>query len=346
MIGKIRKKENQTGLMEAEQRKEEWKTGSINGSVSAALMIPVIFFFTVLFLLFMGGLITLQSGRMGKEVEPMEIQRETNPLAEVAYKKDHEVEMDHSNQVRENTQDWINRIFGNAGPVSVIGKITIAGLSEQAKTELNFIESDFMKDLGSFFNKQGIITSLVYFEERTICSADNAQSYVASMSGISDKNLQVIFYPEIPGGYIFLLTEKQKLVVKNNDMPVSEQRSLDQSTLQHTQSAPQILQNQESQSQENQFKEKQSDEKIYDASALSIYAVSDELLNYIGNQYLLQYALYDHIYQCGYYNVKSATVVNYSINGDERSATILFVLDNGKSVSAVYSLSDGSYQFS
>lgn len=339
MFRRLKKIDPRRNLSEEERSKEEWKVDGDDGKNSALLIIMLIVFFTVIFLVFMESITAIQIGQMEEDSKPSKSNTEVNALAEVTYKDNTISENEY--QIMENEQDWISRVFGNSNPVSVTGKITIAGLSEKEKSELNFIESDFVKDIGAFLNKKGNMTSFVYFEEKTECSANQAHSYVASMSGISDQNLQVIFYPDIPGEYIFLLTDKQKFVIKSSNGAASNQGNSNQNRQQHVQSTPQVqpIQN-------NQVQENQSEENSYNASALSVYSVSEELQNYLGNQYLLQYALYDYLYQKGYYNVKSATVVSYSIDGDSRSASMLFVLDNGKSVNAVYSLDNRSYQFS
>lgn len=338
MFGRWKKRDPRDSLSEENRSKEEWKVEGDDGE-AALLTIAVIIFFSIVFLVVMGSITSFQIGHLEEDTTLAKSDEEVSTMAEVTYRE--KGITGNENQNMENEQDWISRVFGNSNPVSVTGKITIAGLSEKEKSELNFIESDFVKDIGAFLNKQGIMTSLVYFEEKTECSADQAHSYVASMAGISDQNLQVIFYPDIPGEYIFLLTDKQKLVIKISNGAMFNQNNSSQNRQQHVQSTPQIqpIQN-------NQVQENQSEENSYNASVLSVYSVSEELQNYLGNQYLLQYALYDYLYQKGYYNVKSATVVSYSIDGDSRSASMLFVLDNGKSVNAVYSLDNRNYQFS
>lgn len=338
MFGRWKKRDPRDSLSEENRSKEEWKVEGDDGE-AALLTIAVIIFFSIVFLVVMGSITSIQIGQLEENTTLAKSDEEVSTMAEVTYRE--KGITGNENQNMENEQDWISRVFGNSNPVSVTGKITISGLSEKEKSELNLIESDFVKDIGAFLNKKGIMTSFVYFEEKTECSADQAHSYVASMSGISDQNLQVIFYPDIPGEYIFLLTDKQKLVIKSSNGAASNQNNSNQNRQQHVQSTPQVqpIQN-------NQVQENQSEENSYNASALSVYSVSEELQNYLGNQYLLQYALYDYLYQKGYYNVKSATVVSYSIDGDSRSASMLFVLDNGKSVNAVYSLDNRSYQFS
>ena len=84
----------------------------------------------------------------------------------------------------------------------------------------------------------------------------------------------------------------------------------------------------------------------YDAARLSVYSIPKELLNYIDNQYMLQYQLYDYLYKNGYEDVTSSTVTDYKIDGDTRKEKIFFVPDNGKKVTGVYEKEDGSYRFS
>lgn len=68
----------------------------------------------------------------------------------------------------------------------------------------------------------------------------------------------------------------------------------------------------------------------YDAARLAVYSIPKELLNYIDNQYMLQYQLYDYLYKNGYEDVTSSTVTDYKIDGDTRKEKIFFVPDNGK----------------
>lgn len=338
MIGRQKRKEEQTKISEEDRKKEDWKVSNGDESASTLLIVPFIVVLSVFFAFLMGGLIWVQ-WMQPEENEP-NVKTETGAVTEVRYRNEEQTDAQIEDLELTATQDWMSRIFGNSSPVSITGKITIAGLSEQEKSRLNFIESDFVKDIGSFLNKEGIITSLIYFEEKTSCSSDQAQSYIASMSGITDQSLQIIFYPDYPGEYIFTLADKQKVVVQVQTQ-IMQTESM--------QNRPQPQQSYQI-SEQPQSPQPETDppvsENIYDASGLNVYAVPEELQNYIGNQYLLQYALYDYLYQSGYYQVKSATVIGHSIDGDNRSASFQMVLDNGKSINAKYDLETRSYQFS
>ena len=342
MIGRKKPIEEQQMATEEDRKKEDWKISNGDDSTSTLLALPFIVVLSVFFAFLMGGLIWIQW--VQPEVDEPTHKAETEAVAEVRYREADQTDAKISDTEFTDTQDWMSRIFGNSNPVSITGKISIAGLSEQEKLKLNFIESDFVKDIGSFLNKEGIITSLIYFEEKASCSSDRAQSYIASMSGITDQNLQIIFYPDYPGEYIFTLADKQKVLVQ------VQTQTLQTDSLQNRQQQQQPQQSQQQyqvQEQPNQQEtENHISENVYDASSLNVYAVPEELQNYIGNQYLLQYALYDYLYQSGYYQVKSATVISHSIDGDNRSASFQMVLDNGKSINGKYDLETRSYQFS
>ena len=69
------------------------------------------------------------------------------------------------------------------------------------------------------------------------------------------------------------------------------------------------------------------------------------MLNYIDNRYEFQYSLYDWLYNHGKKNVESASVTDYSIDGDARQAKIKLKLSDGSSLTAVYDKTADSYSF-
>ena len=84
----------------------------------------------------------------------------------------------------------------------------------------------------------------------------------------------------------------------------------------------------------------------YDATSLTINSVPEELLNYLDNEYVFQYSLYDYLYRNGKKDVRSARVTGYSIDSVERKALIRVELDDGSKLSASYDKSSSSYSFS
>ena len=89
----------------------------------------------------------------------------------------------------------------------------------------------------------------------------------------------------------------------------------------------------------------QQPQNSYDATNLSVKKIPETLLNYLDNRYEFQYDLYDWLYRHGKREVSSASVTDYSIDGDSRTATIELVLSDGSSVTAVYNKSSNTYSF-
>ena len=84
----------------------------------------------------------------------------------------------------------------------------------------------------------------------------------------------------------------------------------------------------------------------YDATALSVLSVPSTLVNYLDNRYELQYTLYDFLYRNGKRDVTAASVENYSIDPDNRIATISLKLDDGSMVTGTYKKDANEYSYS
>lgn len=227
--------------------------------------------------------------------------------------------------VQSETENWMEIIFGTV-KTGVPPQIQISGLTSSEKEMASFKEASFVKAVSLFLNEKGIRTSRIYFEGHMDCSSEKAVVYSASLDGYKDKRLTVIFYPDYPGQFLFTLEETE-------EQPVAQTETQAQTE------APQpIVQPQpETQAAET--------ERPYDAAKLSIYSIPKELLNYIDNQYMLQYSLYDYLYKNGYGQIDGATVTGYEIDGDTRTAVINFTLGNGKTVTGTYSKDNSSYSF-
>jgi GH24 family phage-related lysozyme (muramidase) len=89
----------------------------------------------------------------------------------------------------------------------------------------------------------------------------------------------------------------------------------------------------------------QDQQNAYDATTLAVKKIPETLLNYIDNRYEFQYSLYNWLYNHGKKNVESATVTDYSIDGDARQAVIDLQLSDGSGMTAVYDKSANSYSF-
>ena len=84
----------------------------------------------------------------------------------------------------------------------------------------------------------------------------------------------------------------------------------------------------------------------YDATSLTINSVPEELFNYLDNEYVFQYSLYDYLYRNGRKDISSARVTDYSIDSVERMALIRMELSDGSNLSANYDKASGAYSFS
>lgn len=86
-------------------------------------------------------------------------------------------------------------------------------------------------------------------------------------------------------------------------------------------------------------------ENTYDASRFSIRRLPEELKNYIGNEYLLQYELYHYLYGRENQAATDAAVTGYQIDADTRRAEVTFSVSDGSVVTGIYWLDSGSWEF-
>lgn len=233
-------------------------------------------------------------------------------------------------------ENWNQTIFGSVSSGVCTSQIQVAGLSSYEIEVTNFRESDFIKSVSSFLGQKEITTTKITFESVTDCSAESAIVYLAAIEGYPEEQLTVIMYPEYAGQYLYIL-EHLKQENRETETVQTETVQTETAALQTEAVQVQI---------QSQTQQPAQTERSYDASRLSVYSIPKELLNYIDNQYILQYTLYDYLYKNGLDTVTSATVTGYSIDGDTRSAEIIFVLDNGTTVTGIYDKADGSYLFS
>lgn len=228
--------------------------------------------------------------------------------------------------VQSETGNWMEIIFGPV-KTGVSSQIQISGLTSSEKEMAGFKEASFVKAVSLFLSEKGIRTSRIYFEGQIDCSSEKAVVYSASLDGYKDKKLTIIFYPDYPGQFLITLDEIK-----------TEQPAAQTETQAQTEAPQPIVQPQpETRAAET--------ERSYDATKLSIYSIPKELLNYIDNQYMLQYSLYDYLYKNGYDQIDGATITGYEIDGDTRTAVINFVLGSGKTVTGTYSKDNSSYSF-
>ncbi len=243
------------------------------------------------------------------------------------------------------SEEWKKIIFGNERERAGIGSLLfISGLTESEKKRIGFAEADFVKAVSLFLAGEGLTTKRLIIEDRISCSTDGAMAFQARLQGHDNYILDIIFYPEYPGEYIFTLRE-----VKDNERDQSQQsagsrvfeaesqtRIQNQISMQEQTEAGQNVQPQ-SETQQNQ--------RSYDASRLTLENMPEELLNYISNQYTFQFELYDFLYNSGSTNARTVYVSDYAINGEEKSAVISLSVDDGSTLSAVYDRDTDTYSF-
>ena len=230
------------------------------------------------------------------------------------------------------TQDssWQETIFGKEGKTVITAPIRVKGLTENERVLTGFRESDFIRGLSSFLTGNNIHVAGITFEGSIALSSGDGGAYTAKLDGISDRKLIVIYFPVYPGKYLFALENVQK--EKETERP----RETERTPAPETQAPVQPVPSPSSQ---------ESTAGGYDAMSLSVKGLPSEVANYMANTYELQYELYDYLFRHGVKNAKTATVTDYYIDSDERTATIQFRVEGSGNVTAVYDRDQNSYSF-
>ena len=176
-----------------------------------------------------------------------------------------------------------------------------------------------------------------------------AVAFQGRLEGKDDYILDVVFYPDLPGEYIFLLRNVKGNERENASETTTESEGQNagqnSSQAQNSQSnTPSQEISQSAVAQQNPQPAAQP-QNPYDATNLSVKKIPETLLNYLDNRYEFQYDLYDWLYHHGKREVSSASVTDYSIDGDSRTATIELALSDGSSMTAVYNKSSNTYSF-
>ncbi len=247
-------------------------------------------------------------------------------------------------------QSLHDMVFGENGRSASLGCVTaVTGFTDREKREIGFLEADFLKDAGAFLAGQQIQTKRIIIEDRIAGSSNAAVAFQGRLEGKDDYILDVVFYPDLPGEYIFLLRN-----VKGNERENASETTTEsegQNAGQNSSQAQNSQSNTPSQeisqpavAQQNPQPAAQP-QNPYDATNLSVKKIPETLLNYLDNRYEFQYDLYDWLYHHGKREVSSASVTDYSIDGDSRTATIELALSDGSSMTAVYNKSSNTYSF-
>ena len=229
---------------------------------------------------------------------------------------------------------WQEIIFGDDRKAVITAPIAVEGLTENEKNLTGFRESDFIRSLSAFLGINNIRTSTVTFTGSIACSAGEAAAYTADLKNVSDRKLVVLFFPAFPGKYLFALETVQK-EKKAETAPKETERKTEIVT---TAAQPAVVQNQQPQT-------KQETEAEYDAMRLSLKNMSSELSNYLSNPYEMQYGLYDYLFNRGIKNASIASVTDYYIDSEERTATIQVSIEGIGKATVIYHRDDNSYIF-
>lgn len=247
-------------------------------------------------------------------------------------------------EAKDSLQSLHDTIFGETGQGTPLGCVTtVTGFTDREKREIGFLESDFLKDAGAFLAGQQIQTKRIIIEDRIAGSSSAAVAFQGRLEGKDDYILDVVFYPDLPGEYIFLLRN-----VKGNERGNDGQTAQDasgQNTAQASQNNDSAQTTQEPAAAVQNNESTSAPQNPYDATNLAIKKIPETLLNYIDNRYEFQYSLYDWLYNHGKKDVESAAVTDYSIDGDSRTAAIELSLSDGSSITAVYDKTGNSYSF-
>ena len=234
--------------------------------------------------------------------------------------------------------DWKQVVFGDADKDTSVmaSQIRISGLPSSIRNLVGFRESDFVRSVSNFLSEYNIVTDKITLQESVPCSSPGAAAYQAQVSGIDDQILSILIYPDYPGYYLFSLVS-----VSTTSIEASQTR-------QETQEATQMPQTERTAPPETTVvyqPETTATEAVYDASRLTIIGIPATLLNYIDNRYALQYSLYDYLYRSGYREVEQASIGDYQIDPEGRTATFEVALPGGETLTGNYSLDNKAYSY-
>lgn len=269
-------------------------------------------------------------------------------------------------------QDLHRTLFGEEDTSRFLGCVTsVSGFTDREKREIGFMEADFLKDAGAFLAKMQIATKRIIVEDRIGCSSNAGIAFQGRLEGQDDYILDMVFYPDLPGEYVFLLrslkgneqaTEAQTAESGRQDAGNSQSGNAgNQDRTQNQNQAPVQVQIQLQQTAgSSQVSDAQPENRAaaentstapqetgdYDATSLSVKRIPETLLNYLDNRYEFQYGLYEYLYHHGKKDIKSASVTDYGIDGDTRTAVISLQLSDGSGMTAVYDKTANTYSFS
>ncbi len=227
--------------------------------------------------------------------------------------------------------DWQETIFGSR-EATLLQNIRVTGHAAEQKAKTGYRESDFLPVLSEFLeaNRLNGITE-VTFEEEIPVSADHACAFSAGLAGRKDKVLTVLMYPDYPGRYLLTLQDAREVTVE-----VQVPQAAAETETIRQESVPAQVQTET---------EAHEQAPVYDATTLSLKGIPATLLNYLANQYELQYTLYDYLYQNGRRDVTWAEVTGYEIDAEEKTAKISLQLSDSGSLTCIYDRVNNRYSY-
>lgn len=264
--------------------------------------------------------------------------KETEKKTE-AYETETELPEKEKKKYRDEGAAKIKSLVFMADEGGISPYMTITGLTEKERRDTGFIEADFLNKAGLYLKDRGISTKRIIVENPIDCSCPDGKAFQARLEGKEKYNFQFIVFPSIKGQYIFTLQEKEK-EVQPESLQTTE--TMAQSNVQAQTTQTDAYQTNTPQANTSQTQPATSD---YDATRLSISSIPNELYNYLDNEYTFQYSLYSYLYNAGKKNVSSAAVVDYSIDGGTKTASMKIQLDDGSVISGTYSKGTNSYSF-
>jgi len=261
-----------------------------------------------------------------------------NPQSEVS--ESEQLEKRREELIREGADSVRVLLFDEEdGQSGISPYLTITGLTDKEKRDAGFVESDFLSAAGLFLKERGISTKRIIVENAIECSAPDGMAFQARLEKQDGYTFQFILFRSLPGEYIFTL---QKLDTEVESETLTAETSAAQTDGQNVNQTGVQEQSQTAISSQSQA----SAANDYDATTLTISSVPEELLNYLDNEYVFQYSLYDYLYQNGKKDIRDAEVTGYTIDSVERRAMIQIRLSDGTTLNGTYSKKSGSYSFS
>ncbi len=264
------------------------------------------------------------------EIEPVPVPR-TEPDEETEETESVKTEADPPETEEDTESAWQETIFGSR-EATLLQNIRVTGLTAEQKAKTGYRESDFLSALSEFLETNDLsgITE-VRFEEEIPASADHAYAFSAGLAGRKDKVLTVFMYPDYPGRYLLTIQDAREVTVE-----VQVPQAAAETETIRQESVPAQVQTET---------EAHEQAPVYDATTLSLKGIPATLLNYLANQYELQYTLYDYLYQNGRRDVTWAEVTGYEIDAEEKTAKISLQLSDSGSLTCIYDRVNNRYSY-